>query len=137
MEGISKTKFQSEEIFQGTQFITIPIYTDKIIKIMMLVRKSEEEEEEDAYSLETFSVLQCIILQNVTTFPPIISSLTYQIHLEGPCTCARFIHDLSRSETIPSTPIYHPTKFNVITSNRLAVLCLQFHFGGLCTYAQP
>ena len=83
----------------------------------------------DAYRSKTFPELQCIILQNVTSFRPIISSLTYQIHLVGPCTFARFIHDVPRSETIPSTPIYHPTKFNVITSNILAVLCLQFHFG--------
>ena len=53
-----------------------------------------------------------------------MSGLIDQIQFRGLCTCARFMHDLRRSENIPSTPMYHPTKFNVIPSNRLAVpLC--------------
>ena len=60
-----------------------------------------------------------------------MSGLIDQIQFQGLCTSARFMHDVCRSENIPSTLLFHPTKFNVIPSNRLAVPFCTF-ISGVC-----
>ena len=53
------------------------------------------------------------------------------------CTNMKIImHDANSWENIRSTSKQYHTKFHIIPSTRLAVLCLQMHFGGLCTYAR-
>ena len=52
------------------------------------------------------------------------------------CTTMKIsMHDASSSQNICSTSKCDHTKFHIIPSSRLATLCLQMHFGGLCTYA--
>ena len=87
------------------------------------------------------AVLQSIIILNFTLFRPVDYSNNLLANAfwgsEHVCTTMKIsMHDASGSENICSSSKYYHTKFHIIPSSRLAVLCLQTYFWGLCTYAR-
>ena len=54
------------------------------------------------------------------------NSFSGSVHV---CTSARFMHNVRRSVNIPSALLYHLTKYNVISSNRLAIPFCKFILG--------
>ena len=87
------------------------------------------------------AVLQSIIILNFTLFRPVDCSNNLlantfwgAVHV---CTTMKIsMHDASRSKNTCSTSKNSHTKFHIIPHSRLALLCLQIHFRGLCTYAR-
>ena len=89
---------------------------------------------------KTLAVLQRILILNFTLFRTVDKhyfACTFIFGSVHVCTTMKIsMHNASRSENICSTSKNSHTKFHIIPYSRLALLCLQIHFRGLCTYAR-